>query len=75
LNFFITWTGEEPRAGARSPTRASRAGRRAAHRHFRSRTRTSSAQRGEDDCGSKILGNFIAPYDAHVIEQFNKSGR
>src|SRR5258706_5043211 len=25
-------------------------------------------------CGSKILGNFIAPYDAHVIEQFNKSG-
>jgi len=25
-------------------------------------------------CGSKILENFIAPYDAHVIEQFNNSG-
>jgi aspartyl-tRNA(Asn)/glutamyl-tRNA(Gln) amidotransferase subunit A len=22
-------------------------------------------------CGSKILSNFVAPYDAHVIEQFN----
>jgi len=25
-------------------------------------------------CGSKILSNFIAPYDAHVIEQFNAAG-
>ena len=25
-------------------------------------------------CGSKMLGNFIAPYDAHVIEQFNQAG-
>jgi aspartyl-tRNA(Asn)/glutamyl-tRNA(Gln) amidotransferase subunit A len=25
-------------------------------------------------CGSKMLANFIAPYDAHVIEQFNKAG-
>jgi aspartyl-tRNA(Asn)/glutamyl-tRNA(Gln) amidotransferase subunit A len=25
-------------------------------------------------CGSKILGNFIAPYDAHVIEQFDRAG-
>jgi len=25
-------------------------------------------------CGSKMLGNFTAPYDAHVIEQFNAAG-
>ena len=25
-------------------------------------------------CGSKMLGNFISPYDAHVIEQFDQAG-
>lgn len=25
-------------------------------------------------CGSKMLHNFVAPYDAHVIEQFNQAG-
>jgi aspartyl-tRNA(Asn)/glutamyl-tRNA(Gln) amidotransferase subunit A len=25
-------------------------------------------------CGSKILENFIAPYDAHVVAQFNNTG-
>ena len=25
-------------------------------------------------CGSKILSNFVAPYDAHVIEQFDSAG-
>jgi aspartyl-tRNA(Asn)/glutamyl-tRNA(Gln) amidotransferase subunit A len=25
-------------------------------------------------CGSRMLENFVAPYDAHVIEQFNRAG-
>ena len=25
-------------------------------------------------CGSKMLSNFVSPYDAHVIELFNKAG-
>jgi aspartyl-tRNA(Asn)/glutamyl-tRNA(Gln) amidotransferase subunit A len=25
-------------------------------------------------CGSKFLSNFVSPYDAHVIEQFNAAG-
>ncbi len=25
-------------------------------------------------CGSKMLHNFVSPYDAHVIEQFKKAG-
>jgi len=25
-------------------------------------------------CGSKMLSNFVSPYDAHVIEQFNNAG-
>ena len=25
-------------------------------------------------CGSKMLENFVAPYDAHVIAQFNNAG-
>ena len=25
-------------------------------------------------CGSKILSNFVAPYDAHVIQRFNEAG-
>ena len=25
-------------------------------------------------CGSKMLANFVAPYDAHVISQFNEAG-
>jgi hypothetical protein len=26
-------------------------------------------------CGSKMLANFVSPYDAHVIEQFDARGR
>lgn len=32
------------------------------------------AQGWPTTCGSKILANFVAPYDAHVIQQFNAAG-
>ncbi|WP_036301162.1 Asp-tRNA(Asn)/Glu-tRNA(Gln) amidotransferase subunit GatA [Methylotenera sp. L2L1] len=32
------------------------------------------AQGWKTTCGSKMLENFIAPYDAHVITQFNNAG-
>jgi aspartyl-tRNA(Asn)/glutamyl-tRNA(Gln) amidotransferase subunit A len=32
------------------------------------------AQGWRTTCGSKMLDNFIAPYDAHVITQFNNAG-
>ena len=32
------------------------------------------AQGWPTTCGSKILANFIAPYDAHVITQFDGAG-
>ena len=25
-------------------------------------------------CGSKMLSNFVSPYDAHVVERFNQAG-
>src|SRR5205823_14364172 len=25
-------------------------------------------------CGSRMLANFVSPYDAHVIEQFDRAG-
>ena len=41
----------------------------------RSPTRTSSARKGWlTTCGSKMLSNFVSPYDAHVIEQLNAAG-
>lgn len=32
------------------------------------------AQGWRTTCGSKMLDNFISPYDAHVITQFNQAG-
>ena len=26
-------------------------------------------------CGSKMLANFVSPYDAHVVEQLNAPAR
>ena len=32
------------------------------------------AQGWRTTCGSKMLANFVSPYDAHVVEQLNRAG-
>ena len=62
-----------PRRWTRSASRASRSARWPA---CRSRSRTSSARKGvPTTCSSKILQNFVPPYDAHVVERLQGRGR
>ncbi|WP_290647863.1 Asp-tRNA(Asn)/Glu-tRNA(Gln) amidotransferase subunit GatA [Aquisalimonas sp.] len=75
LNAFITVTEDQALAAARDADRRRQAGGAApltgvpmAHKDIfcTSDVRTS--------CGSRMLDNFIAPYNAHVVERFNAAG-
>jgi len=75
LNAFITVDGEKSLAQARiADARIAQGG---AHRLAGipiAHKDLFCAMGWRTTCGSKILENFVAPYDAHVIEQFNAAG-
>jgi aspartyl-tRNA(Asn)/glutamyl-tRNA(Gln) amidotransferase subunit A len=75
LNAFITVDGEKSLAQARiADARIAQGG---AHRLAGipiAHKDLFCAKGWRTTCGSKILENFVAPYDAHVIEQFNAAG-
>jgi aspartyl-tRNA(Asn)/glutamyl-tRNA(Gln) amidotransferase subunit A len=75
LNAFITVDGEKSLAQARiADARIAQGG---AHRLAGipiAHKDLFCAKGWRTTCGSKILENFVAPYDAHVIERFNAAG-
>ena len=75
LNCFISVDGERSLAQARAADTLRAAGK--------AQTLTGvpiaqkdifCAQGWLTTCGSKMLSNFVSPYDAHVIERFNATG-
>ncbi|HUP97521.1 MAG TPA: Asp-tRNA(Asn)/Glu-tRNA(Gln) amidotransferase subunit GatA [Usitatibacter sp.] len=75
LNAFITVDGDKSLAQAKAADERIAKGGRApltgipiAHKDL------FCAKGWRTTCGSKILGEFVAPYDAHVIERFNRAG-
>ena len=75
LNAFVTLDAERSLAQARAADAMLAAG------HAQPLTGIPLAQKDifcatgwRTTCGSKMLENFIAPYDAHVIAQFNQAG-
>ncbi len=75
LNAFITVDEEKSMAQARAAD--ARIAKGAAHRLTGipiAHKDLFCAKGWRTTCASKILENFIAPYDAHVIEQFNAAG-
>src|SRR5712691_7332777 len=75
LNAFITVDAEKSLAQARAADeRVARSGAKpltgipVAHKDI------FVAKSWRTTCGSKMLSNFVSPYDAHVIERFNDAG-
>src|SRR5665647_2381829 len=75
LNAFVTVDAERSLAQARAADALIAAGRAQpltgiplAHKDI------FCAQGWRTSCGSKMLANFVSPYDAHVVEQLNAAG-
>ena len=75
LNAFITLNPEISLAQAREADKRIAAGQTEALTGIPIAQKDIFCAKGwRTTCGSKMLHNFISPYDAHVISQFNKAG-
>ncbi|MSP95988.1 MAG: Asp-tRNA(Asn)/Glu-tRNA(Gln) amidotransferase subunit GatA [Betaproteobacteria bacterium] len=75
LNAFITVAGGRALADAKAADARRAAGRSGALLGIPVAHKDIFCTRGiTTTCGSKMLANFVSPYDAHVIEQFGKAG-
>jgi aspartyl-tRNA(Asn)/glutamyl-tRNA(Gln) amidotransferase subunit A len=75
LNAFITVDAERSLAQARAADERLASGRAAPLTGIPIAHKDLFCTKGwPTTCGSKMLANFVAPYDAHVIEQFNAAG-
>ncbi|MBI4191937.1 MAG: Asp-tRNA(Asn)/Glu-tRNA(Gln) amidotransferase subunit GatA [Betaproteobacteria bacterium] len=75
LNAFISVDEEQSLAAARAADRLIAAGKAGPLTGIPLAHKDIFCARGWlTTCGSKILSNFVAPYDAHVIERFNAAG-
>ncbi|MEJ2507895.1 MAG: Asp-tRNA(Asn)/Glu-tRNA(Gln) amidotransferase subunit GatA [Gammaproteobacteria bacterium] len=75
LNSFITVAEEQALEQARAADARLAAGEAGALTGIPVAQKDIFCTRGiRTSCGSKMLDNFVAPYDAHVIERFNEAG-
>ncbi|MDD5403555.1 MAG: Asp-tRNA(Asn)/Glu-tRNA(Gln) amidotransferase subunit GatA [Sulfuricella sp.] len=75
LNAFVTLDTEKSLAQARAADALIAAGKATPLTGIPIAQKDIFCARGwRTTCGSKMLSNFVSPYDAHVIEQFNRAG-
>ncbi len=75
LNAFVTVTGDEAMAAAEAADKARAAGKGGALNGLPIVHKDIFCTRGvKTSCGSKILDNFISPYDATVVEKLANAG-
>jgi aspartyl-tRNA(Asn)/glutamyl-tRNA(Gln) amidotransferase subunit A len=75
LNAYITVTGEQALAQARAADAARAKGRSGPFLGVPFAHKDIFCTRGvKTSCGSRMLDNFIAPYDATVVERLNAAG-
>lgn len=75
LNAFITVTAESALEQARAADAKRRAGKAEPLTGVPIAQKDVFCTKGiKTSCASKMLDNFIAPYDAHIIERFNTAG-
>ena len=75
LNAFITVTGEQALASAEAADRAQAGGKAPLLNGLPIVHKDLFCTRGvRTTCGSRILGNFVSPYDATVVERLKNAG-